>query len=374
MIPVLDLKAQYQSIREEIDDAVFGVMESGLFILGPNVRALEQEVAEYCGCGYGVGVASGTDALRLAIDALEIGPGDEVITTPFTFVASGNTISRAGAIPVFVDIDWQTFNLNPLLVERAITERTKAILPVHLFGQLAEMDALMELAVRYGLPVIEDSAQAIGATSRGQPACSFGVVGCLSFYPTKNLGAYGDGGMVVTCNAEMADRLDVLRRHGGRTKYYHERLGYNSRLDELQAAVLRVKLRHLDEWTAKRREVAARYNELLTDLPVPGGAERSIVLPHEAPGMRHVYHQYSIRVPRRDELREYLRGRGIGTMIYYPLPLHLQGMYVDLGLGEGSFPEAERAAKEVLSLPIYPELRDDQIEMVADAIGQFYEA
>lgn len=374
MIPVLDLKAQYQSIREEINDAVFGVMESGLFILGPNVRALEQEVAEYCGCGYGVGVASGTDALRLAIDALEIGPGDEVITTPFTFVASGNTISRAGAIPVFVDIDPQTFNLNPLLVERAITERTKAILPVHLFGQLAEMDALMELAVRYGLPVIEDSAQAIGATYRGQPACSFGVVGCLSFYPTKNLGAYGDGGMVVTCNAEMADRLDVLRRHGGRAKYYHERLGYNSRLDELQAAVLRVKLRHLEEWTAKRREVAARYNELLSDLPVLGRAERSIVLPHEAPGMRHVYHQYSIRVPRRDELREYLRGRGIGTMIYYPLPLHLQRMYVDLGLGEGSFPEAERAAKEVLSLPIYPEVRDEQIEMVVDAIGQFYEA
>lgn len=373
MIPVLDLKAQYQSIREEINDAVYGVLEGGLFILGPNVRALEQEVAEYCGCGYGVGVASGTDALRLAIDALEIGPGDEVITTPFTFVASGNTISRAGAIPVFVDIDLQTLNLNPLLVERAITERTKAILPVHLFGQLADMDALMELAVRYGLPVIEDSAQAIGATYKGQPACSFGMVGCLSFYPTKNLGAYGDGGMAVTCNAEMADRLDVLRRHGGRVKYNHERLGYNSRLDELQAAVLRVKLRHLDDWTTRRRRVAARYDELLAHLALLDRAEGSIALPYEAPGMRHVYHQYTIRVPRRDELREYLRERGIGTMIYYPLPLHLQRMYVDLGLSEGSFPEAERAAKEVLSLPIYPELTDEQIEMVAGAIGEFYE-
>ena len=364
MISVLDLRAQYQSIRGEINEAVLGVLESGHFVLGPNVKALEQEVAQRCGCAYGVGVASGTDALRLAMDAMEIGPGDEVITTPFTFIATANTISRAGAAPVFVDIDPQTFNLNPVLVERAITRRTRAILPVHLFGQLADMGALMELALRYDLPVVEDSAQAIGATFEGELACSFGIIGCLSFYPTKNLGAYGDGGMAVTSSAEMAGRLDVLRRHGGRVKYYHERLGYNSRLDELQAAILRVKLRHLDVWTEGRRRVAARYDELLAGLP--------ITTPHQAPGMRHVYHQYTIRAPRRDQLQSFLNEQGIGTMIYYPLPLHLQGMYADLGLGAGSFPEAERAAGEVLALPIYPELTDDQIEQVANAIRHFY--
>ncbi len=364
VIPILDLKAQYHAIREEMDAAIQGVLESGHFILGPNVKALEREVARVCGCEYGVGVASGTDALRLAMDVLGIGPGDEVITTPFTFVASANTISRAGATPVFVDIDPRTFNLNAVLVERAITERTKAILPVHLFGQLADMDALVELAVRYGLSMIEDSAQAIGATCNGQPACSFGIVGCLSFYPTKNLGAYGDGGMAVTSDPAIADRLDVLRRHGGRVKYYHERLGYNSRLDELQAAILRVKLRHLAAWTAGRRRVAARYNQLLADLP--------ITTPCEAPGMRHVYHQYTIRAPHRDELRAFLQEQGIGTMIYYPLPLHLQDMYAGLGLGEGSFPEAERAASEVLALPIYPELADGQIEEVAGAVRRFY--
>lgn len=366
MIPVLDLKKQYQGIREEMDTAVQGVLESGHFVLGPNVKALEKEVAEYCGCGYGVGMASGTDALRLAIDALEIGSGDEVITSPFTFIATGNTISRAGALPVFVDIDPLTFNLVPAQVERAITERTKAILPVHLFGQMADMGAIMEIAVRYNLPVIEDSAQAIGATRNGQSACSFGVIGCLSFYPTKNLGAYGDGGMAVTQNPEMADRLDVLRRHGGRTKYYHERVGYNSRLDELQAAILRVKLRHLDEWTAERQRLATRYDQLLADLPV--------TTPHVAPGMVHIYHQYTIRAPQRDELQESLKGRGIGSMIYYPVPLHLQTMYANLGLGEGSLPEAEQAAKEVLSLPIYPELNDEQILEVATAIRQFYDA
>ncbi|MFC2038137.1 DegT/DnrJ/EryC1/StrS family aminotransferase [Chloroflexota bacterium] len=366
MIPVLDLKAQYQSIRDEMDSAVLGVLESGHFILGPNVKALEREVAEFCGCEYGVGVASGTDALRLAMDALEIGPGDQVITTPFTFIASANTISRAGATPVFVDIDPRTFNLDPAQLERAITGRTKAILPVHLFGQLADMDPLMELAVRYDLPVIEDSAQAIGATYHGQAACSFGVVGCLSFYPTKNLGAYGDAGMAVTCNPQMAERLDVLRRHGGRVKYYHERLGYNSRLDELQAAVLRVKLRHLEEWTVERRRVAAAYDHLLADLPV--------TTPYRAPRMRHIYHQYTIRAPRRDELQTFLKDRGIGSMIYYPLPLHLQGMYADLGLAEGSFPEAEQAAREVLSLPVYPELTAEQISEVAGAIRQFYGA
>jgi dTDP-4-amino-4,6-dideoxygalactose transaminase len=364
MIPVLDLGLQYQSIRDEMNAAVQGVLDSGRFVLGPNVKALERELAEFCGCTHGVGVASGTDALRLAVDVLGIGPGDEVITTPFTFVASASTISRAGASPVFVDIDPQTFNLDPALVERAITERTKAILAVHLFGQLADMGALMELAVRYNLPLIEDAAQAIGATYMGQPACSFGAIGCLSFYPTKNLGAYGDGGMAVTSDGELAARLDILRRQGGRVKYYHERLGYNSRLDELQAAILRVKLRHLPLWTAQRRRAAARYNELLAGL--------AIVTPYEAPGMSHVYHQYTIRAPRRDDLRAFLKDRGIGTMIYYPLPLHLQDIYAHLALGQGTFPHAERAAKEVLSLPMYPELTDEQIGEVAEAIGRFY--
>lgn len=365
MIPVLDLKIQYQAIREEIDVAVHEVLDSGHFVLGPNVSALEQELAEFCACAHGVGMASGTDALRLAIDVLDIGPGDEVITTPFTFVASASTISRAGASPVFVDIDPRTFNLDPVLVERAITERTKAILAVHLFGQLANMGALVELALRYNLPLIEDSAQAIGATYNGRPACSFGAIGCLSFYPTKNLGAYGDGGMAVTCDDEMAGRLDVLRRQGGRVKYYHERLGYNSRLDELQAAILRVKLRHLPQWIAERREAAARYNQLLAGLP--------IVTPYEAPGMCHVYHQYTIRAPRRDELRVCLKDQGIGTMIYYPLPLHLQKLYANLDLGEGTFPHAEQAAREVLSLPMYPELTGEQIGEVVAAIGRFYE-
>jgi dTDP-4-amino-4,6-dideoxygalactose transaminase len=366
MIPVLDLGKQYEGIRTEMEEAVQGVLESGYYILGPNVKALEQEIAAYCNCGFGVGVASGTDALRLTLEALAIGPGDEVVTTPFTFVATANTISRSGATPVFADIDPQTFNLDPILVERAITERTKAILVVHLFGQLAAMEALMELGLRYDLPVIEDSAQAIGASYDGQRACSFGVAGCLSFYPTKNLGACGDGGMVITCNPNMAEEIDLLRRHGGRVKYHHERVGYNSRLDELQAAILRVKFRHLDEWIEARRYLAGRYNELLAGLPVK--------TPHEAPGMRHVYHQYTIRAPRRNELQAFLEERGIGVMIYYPVPLHLQEMYADMDQGRGSFPEAERAAEEVLSLPIYPELTDEQIGEVADAIGRFYGA
>lgn len=363
-IPILDLKTQYKTIRQEIQTAIEQVLESGQLILGPNVRALEQEIASWCGGGHGIGLASGTDALRLAMDALDIGPGDEIITTPFTFIATANTISRAGATPVFVDIDPRTFNINPFQIEPAITEHTKAILPVHLFGQPADMGAIMELAMRYNLLVIEDSAQALGATFRGQPVCSFGQIGCLSFYPTKNLGAYGDGGMAITRDDEIADRLRVLRQHGGRVKYHHERLGYNSRLDELQAAILRVKLRHLAEWTSARQRVAAQYDQLLADLPV--------TTPYRSPEATHVYHQYTIRAPRRDELQAFLQERGIGTMVYYPVPLHLQPMYAHLGVPEGSLPEAERAAKEVLSLPIYPELTEEQVQTVAEAIREFY--
>ena len=362
-IPILDLKAQYQSIKDEIDAAVLGVMESGQFVLGPNVKALEAEVAEYVGCRYGIGVASGTDALRLALTALGIGPGDEVITTPFTFVATANTISHTGARPVFVDIDPRTFNIAPAAVEAAITQRTKAIVPVHLYGQPAEMSAIMDIARRHNLYVIEDCAQAIGAEENGRRVGSFGDVACFSFYPTKNLGAYGDGGMVTTNHPQIAERVDVLRRHGGKTKYYHEVLGFNSRLDEIQAALLRVKLRHLDHWQAQRRRVAARYDELLAALDVE--------TPFVRAGVTHVYHQYTIRTPRRDALRQFLKDRGIGTMVYYPLPLHLQKMYQDLGYVEGSLPASEGAAREVLSLPMYPELTEEQIQRVVEAIAEF---
>jgi dTDP-4-amino-4,6-dideoxygalactose transaminase len=362
-IPVLDLQAQYRSIKDEIDAAVLDVMASGYFVLGPNVKALEAELATYVGCQRGVGVASGTDALRLAYAALDIGPGDEVITTPFTFVATANTISHTGARPVFVDINPRTFNLAPDRVEAAITERTKAIVPVHLYGQPAEMAPIMEIARRHRLYVIEDCAQAIGAEDNDRRVGSFGDLACFSFYPTKNLGAYGDGGMVTADDPKLAARVDVLRQQGSRTRYYHDELGFNSRLDEIQAALLRVKLRYLDAWQARRREIAARYDELLANVDV--------VTPYVRPGVMHVYHQYTIRVPRRDELHQFLRERSIGSMIYYPLPLHLQVMYRDLGYAEGSLPVSEQAGREVLSLPMYPELTDDQVQMVADAIREF---
>jgi dTDP-4-amino-4,6-dideoxygalactose transaminase len=362
-IPVLDLKSQYQSIKEDIDAAVLGVMASGYFVLGPNVQALEAEVAEYVGCQYGVGVASGTDALRLALTALGVGPGHEVITTPFTFVATANTISHTGARPVFVDIDPHTYNIVPAQIEAAITERTRAILPVHLYGQPAEITKIMDIARRHNLYVIEDCAQAIGAEDNGRRVGSFGDVACFSFYPTKNLGAYGDGGMVTTNDPEIAERIDVLRRQGGKTKYYHQVLGFNSRLDEMQAALLRVKLRHLDDWQARRREVAALYDQLLADLEVQ--------TPFVRPDVAHVYHQYTIRVSGRDDLRQFLKEHGISTMIYYPLPLHLQGLYQDLGYPEDSLPVSEAAGHEVLSLPMYPELSQEQIRRVVETIGVF---
>jgi dTDP-4-amino-4,6-dideoxygalactose transaminase len=362
-VPVLDLKAQYQSIKDEIDEAVLGVMDSGYFVLGPNVKALEAEVAEYVGCQYGVGVASGTDALRLSLEALDIGPGDEVITTPFTFVATANTISHAGARPVFVDIDPRTYNIVPAQIEAAITKRTKAIVPVHLYGQPAEMDAIMDIARRHNLYVIEDCAQAIGAEDDGRRVGTFGDLACFSFYPTKNLGAFGDAGMVTTNDPDLAERVTVLRQQGSRTRYYHDVLGFNSRLDEMQAALLRVKLRYLDDWQARRRQIAAHYDQLLGNLGVE--------TPFVRPGVTHVYHQYTIRVARRDDLHEFLREHGVGSMIYYPLPLHLQEMYRDLGYAEGSLPVSEQAGCEVLSLPVYPELVEEQIQAVAEAIGTF---
>jgi dTDP-4-amino-4,6-dideoxygalactose transaminase len=365
-LPILDLKAQYMAHREEIDSAILGVVESGQFILGANVQGLEAEIANYVGCRHAVGVASGTDALQLALAALGIGLGDEVITTPFTFIATASTISHAGAVPVFVDIDPRTFNLVPELVEKAVTPRTKAILPVHLFGQCAEMEPLVQIAHRHGLKVIEDAAQAIGAEENGQRAGSFGDIGCFSFYPTKNLGAYGDGGMITTNDPELAEKVDLLRRQGSKKKYLNEVLGFNSRLDEIQAALLRVKLKYLDEWVEGRQRVARRYSELL--------AGTGVETPYERPGVRHVYHQYTIRVPRRDELQAYLKAQGIGTMIYYPVPLHRLPLYAGLGYGDGSLPVSERVAGEVLSLPMYPELGEGQLQRVAEAISAFFAA
>jgi len=364
-VPVLNLKAQYATLQPEIDEAVGRVLASGQFILGPEVRAFEREMADFCGTRFAWGVASGTDALRLSLAALGIGPGDEVITTPFTFVATANTISRAGAQPVFVDIDPATFNLDPEQLEPAITEKTRAIVPVHLYGQPAGIGRIQEIARRHGLAVIEDAAQAIGALWEGRPAGSLGTVGCFSFYPTKNLGAYGDAGLLVTDDPDLAATLDVLRNHGRcNAKYLYDCIGFNSRLDELQAAILRVKLRRLPAWSTRRREIAALYGRLLSPAPV--------TLPAEAEGVTHVYHQYTIRAPRRDALQEALAAEGIGTAIYYPVPLHLQTMYRDLGLVEGAFPEAERAAQEALSLPIYAELTDAQVRTVGRAICQFY--
>jgi len=401
VIPVLDLKTQYHLIKAEIDAAIASVLESAEFILGPAVQDLEQRVAAYCGCQYGIGVASGTDALRLALTALGIGPGDEVITTPFTFIATANTISHCGARPVFVDIDPETYNLDPAAIEAAITQHTKAILPVHLYGQPADMDRILELAEKHSLYVIEDCAQAIGAryhsrrrtddegrrtneegpTGEGSSSSTFdrssagngcwltvgsmGHVGCFSFYPTKNLGAYGDGGMVVTNDATLAEKVDILRRQGGKEKYTAEVLGFNSRLDSLQAAILGVKLRHLDGWNKARRQIARHYNTLLASLPV--------TTPCESPDVYHVYHQYTIRAPQRDALMAYLRERGIGTMIYYPVPLHLQKLYASLGYNEGSLPASEAASREVLSLPMYPELTEEQQAIVAETIHEFYE-
>lgn len=364
MIPILDLQEQYGALEQEIDAAVKQVLTSGRFVLGPIVEDFEHRMADYCECRHGIGVASGTDALRLSLTTLGIGPGDEVITTPFTFVATANTISHTGATPVFVDIDPRTYNVDPRAIEAAITNRTRAIVPVHLYGQPADMASVMALAEEHQLYVIEDAAQATGARDHGKRVGSIGHAGCISFYPTKNLGAYGDGGMVVTNYPELAGKIDVLRRQGAREKYYHEVLGFNSRLDALQAAILRVKLQYLDDWNAARRKIARRYNELLADLPV--------TTPHEEPDVEHVYHQYTIRIPERDALRQFLKEQGVSSMVYYPQPLHLQELYAGLGYVEGSLPHAESAAREVLSLPIYPELASEQQNLVVHAIRTFY--
>lgn len=363
-IPLLDTRAQYHAIRDRIRDAVDDVLESGTYIMGTAVQRFEEAIADYCGVRHAVGVANGTDALLLTLDALGIGPGDEVITTPFTFFATAEAISRLGALPVFVDIEPDTYNLDASLLEEAVTPRTKAILPVHLFGQPAEMDAILELARRRGLYVVEDACQAIGAAHRGRRTGSLGHAGCFSFFPTKNLGGFGDGGMIVTDDDELARKLRILRVHGSNPKYYHAMIGYNSRLDPLQAAMLHVKLAHLDGWNKARRKKAEAYRRALQDLPLQ--------LPVERDDVYAAYHLYIIRTERRDELMRYLQERGVASGVYYPVPLHRQEVYRNLGYSEGSLPEAERAAAGTMALPLYPEMSDEDQEYVIGLIYQFF--
>ena len=364
-VPLLDLKAQYATIKDEIKAAIDEVLESQYFILGPKVQQFEEEIAEYCNAQHAVGVASGSDALLLALMAIDIGYGDEVITTPYTFFATAGSISRLGAKPVFVDIDAKTYNINPELIEENITDKTKAIIPVHLYGQCADMDPILEIGKKYNLCIIEDAAQAIGAEYKGRKAGSMGDMGCLSFFPSKNLGGYGDGGMVITNNADLAEKIRVLRAHGAKPKYYHSLIGVNSRLDALQAAVLSVKLKYLDGWSKARRQNAENYNHFFSDTDV--------VTPYAEPHNYHIYNQYIIRVSKRDELQEFLKERNIGTAIYYPVSLHLQGCYADLGYREGDLPESEKAAQETLALPIYSELTKEQQTTVVATIKEFIE-
>ena len=364
-IPLVDLKVQYASIKSEIDDAIRSVIENTQFILGPKVETFESEMAAYCEAKFAIGVASGTDALQLALLACDIQPGDEVITTPFTFIATTEAITQCGAIPVFVDIDPETYNIDSTKIEPKITQSTRAILPVHLYGQPANMSPILELARKYNLKVIEDCAQALGAEYKGKKVGSLGDAGCLSFFPSKVLGAYGDGGMVITNNPEIAEKVAVLRNHGCKQKYYHLIPGFNSRLDELQAAILRVKLRHLDDWIELRRRKASLYSQLFSLID-------GVQPPYVAPDSYHIFNYYTIQLQNgkinRDKLQEYLHTQGIATAIYYPLSLHLQQVCKPLGYKPGDFSESEKAQEEVLSLPIYPELGDDKIEATIETI------
>jgi dTDP-4-amino-4,6-dideoxygalactose transaminase len=360
MIPFIDLKSQYLSIKEEIQPAISQVLGSTQFILGNEVAALEREFAHYCGADYGIAVNTGTSALHLALLAAGIAPGDEVITTPFTFVATVAAIDYTGAKAVFVDIDPVSLTIDVTKIEAAITERTKAIVPVHLYGQPADMDPILEIARRYGLTVIEDAAQAHRAEYKGQGVGSIGDLGCFSFYPGKNLGAYGEGGMVVTNNPKYAHTMDMLRDWGQERKYHHVLKGYNYRMDGLQGAILRVKLRHLDDWTEARRNHAAQYDKLLT--------KADLITPTVMPYSHHVYHIYAVRSKSRDVLQQRLHEQGIQTGIHYPIPVHLQPAYADLGYKAGDFPHAELAAKEVLSLPMYAELTPTQIHVVSESL------
>lgn len=369
-VPLLDLQAQYATIRDEITVALARVFESQHFVMGGEVQALEEEIARYSQTRFAIGCASGSDALLLALMSCGVGEGDQVITTPFSFFATASTVARLGARPVFVDICEQTYNIDPARVADAINERTKAVIPVHLYGQCAEMDAINEIASKRGIPIIEDAAQAIGAEDNSRRAGSMGTIGCISFYPSKNLGGAGDGGMLVTDDEDHAARLRTLRVHGEERKYHHKTIGINSRLDAIQAAVLRVKLGHLEDWTKSRQRNAEKYQSLFRE----AGLSESIGLPFVRTDARHVYHQFVIRVRdgKRDSLREHLRDRGVGTDVYYPVPLHLQECFAYLGYKQDDLPVAESAAKETLALPIYPELTPAQQEYVVSTIGDFF--
>ncbi len=382
-VPLLDLKPQYRALKTELDAAILRVSESQYFILGPEVKAFEAATAAYSQCKYGIGISSGTVALLIALMALEIGAGDEVITSPYTFFATAGTIARVGARPVFVDIEPETFNISPAAIEKFIEAhcetrngvlfnrttggRVRAIMPVHLYGQMADMTRIMGVAKRHQLSVIEDAAQAIGSEdAQGRRACSIGDIGCLSFFPTKNLGAFGDAGMCVTNDERLAAKLMKLRVHGMEPKYYHELIGGNFRLDEIQAAVLNVKLPHLDSWSAARQRNAAFYDAAFKRAGLGG----KVVTPPAAPGgARHIYNQYCIRTARRDEMRSWLAERGVGTEIYYPLALHMQQCFAYLGHKPQDFPESLRATQETLALPIYPELEESQLQYVVDSIA-----
>ena len=366
-VPLLDLQAQHATIREEVLAEVTRVIDAQSFILGPEVERLEQACRSYCGTAHAIGCASGSDALRLALMALGVGPGDEVATVPYSFFATVSSIALVGARAVLVDIDPVTFNMDPQRLEDTLKRhpKVKAVIPVHLFGAAADMDPILAAATSRGIPVVEDAAQAIGAEHNGRRCGSLGRIGCFSFYPSKNLGGYGDGGLLTTDDPALDQRLRALRVHGGLTKYVHEWVGLNSRLDALQATVLAVKLRHLDAWTAARRANAERYGQLLSGVPV--------TLPAAAPcSTRHIYNQYVIRSERRDELQAFLRERGIGSDIYYPIPLHLQRCFADLGYQAGDFPESEKAALESLALPVYPELPAESLEWVCRSVADFH--
>lgn len=368
-IPLLDLKAQYARIQPEIVKVIEEVCAQQSFVLGSHVEQLEHTLAKFIGTEYAVGVASGSDALLLSLMERDIQPGDEVLTVPFTFFASTGVISRLHARPVFVDVCSDTFNLNPTQLADKISSRTKAILPVHLFGQCADMEAINEVANVHDIPVIEDACQAIGAARNGIQAGAFGRTGCFSFFPSKNLGAFGDGGLITTDDVQVAERLRLLRVHGSRSEYHHHLIGMNSRLDALQAAILQVKFQHLADWTAKRQKNAASYRQFFHE----HGLDDRVTLPVEASGNTHVYNQFTIRTPKRDELSAFLTEKNIGNRVYYPVPLHLQECYETLGYHKGDFPVAEHAAREVLSLPIYPELTPDQITYVVKTIKQFFD-
>jgi dTDP-4-amino-4,6-dideoxygalactose transaminase len=364
-VPFFNITRQNQKAKKALDTAIARAVESGRYILGESVSSLEKEIAHYCGVKFAAGVASGTDALHLALKACGVKPGDEVITSPFTFVATAEAIAYCGASPVFVDIEPKTFNLDPLKIEKKVTRKTKAVLPVHLYGQSCEMDKIMQIARKHNIAVVEDCAQAIGAEYHGKKVGSYGDTGCFSFFPTKNLGCFGDGGIITTKDERIFDELLALRNHGSRKTYHYDIIGHNSRLDAIQAAILRVKLPSLDDFSHARRKNANIYHKMLKEID-------QIRLPSELPNGKHVFNQYTIRVKERDELFEFLKAKGIGAMVYYPLSLHLQKAFAFLGHKPGDFPESESAQNEVLSLPVFPELQESEIQSVCHALKEFY--